>query len=96
MFGEVYGTIGIKFLALCIIVLDGAASTLGTAGVDYSLEPIYMVTALHIYHMIPFLDFHLRPSGKFMLLHCDACVTIGNSKLLYLICVNVYSSIAYT
>ena len=31
----------------------------GEMGVNYSLQPIYMVAALHLYHMVPGLGFEL-------------------------------------
>lgn len=39
--------------------------TAGRAGIDYSIQPIYMVAALHIYHMIPGLGFRVGFSDYF-------------------------------
>jgi hypothetical protein len=48
-----------------ITTLDPIKSCLGQPGVDYSLQPVYMIVALHTYHMVPGLGFRLSGDDYF-------------------------------
>ena len=46
-------------------MMDPISSCLGVPVTGYSLQPVYIIIALHTYHMLPFLGFRLKADDYF-------------------------------